>query len=101
MPMNVVKSGWANGLNRQRTTNVAVSAVGAAGAGAVGAVVGGGEVEDVLDEGEADADHAGVDDAVEDAVELGPAPPEQQQQEGALGRLLGRPGRRRPGWPRR
>lgn len=26
MPMNAVNSGWANGLNRQRTTNVAVSA---------------------------------------------------------------------------
>ncbi len=56
---------------------------------AVGAVVGRGEVEDVLGEGEPDADHAGVDDAVEHAVELVAAPPQEQQQEGALGRLLG------------
>ena len=62
---------------------------GAAGAEAVGPVVGGGEVEDVLGEGEPDADHAGVDDAVEHAVELVATPPQEQQEERALGRLLG------------
>ena len=56
---------------------------------AVGAVVGRGEVEDVLGVGEPDADHAGVDDAVEHAVELVPAPPQEQEQERTLGHLLG------------
>ena len=68
---------------------------GAAGAESVGAVVGGCEVEDVLRVGEPDADHAGVDDAVEDAVELVPAPPQQQEEEEPLGGLLGDRARRR------
>ena len=63
--------------------------VDAARAEVVGAVVGAGEVEDVLGEREADADHAGVDDAVEDAVELGTPPPQQEQEEQALAGLLG------------
>ncbi len=63
--------------------------LGAARAQAVGAVVRGRQVEDVLDEGEPDADHARVDDSVEDAVQLRPAPPQQEQQEQALGGLLG------------
>ena len=62
---------------------------GATGAESVGAVVGGREVEDVLRVGEPDADHAGVDDAVEHAVELVPAPPQEQEEEGPLGDLLG------------
>ena len=65
---------------------------GAARAHPVGAVVGGREVEDVLDEGEADADHPGVDEPVEDPVELGPAPPQQQEQEQTLAELLGHRG---------
>jgi hypothetical protein len=62
---------------------------GATRAEPVGAVVGGGEVEDVLGVGEPDAHHAGVDDAVEHPVELVAAPPQQQHEERALGELLG------------
>ena len=51
--------------------------------------VGAGEVEDVLGEREADAHEAGVDQTVEDAVDHVPAQPQQQQDEGALGGLLG------------
>ena len=55
----------------------------------VPADVGAAEVEDVLGEGEADADQPGVHDAVEDPVD-DPAPePQQQQDEQALGGLLG------------
>ena len=97
MPMNEVNSGWANGLTRQRRTKVAGQRLDAAGARAVGAVVGRGEVEDVLDEREADADHAGVDEAVEDPVELVAAPPEQQQQERAPWSPPRSPARRRSG----
>ena len=89
MPVKAVKSGCANGLKRQRTTNSAGRRAEAAGPGAVAAVVGRGEVEDVLGEREADADHAGVHDPVEDAVELGAAQPQQQQDEQPLGGLLG------------
>ena len=62
---------------------------GAAGSDVGPAVVGRGEIEDVLGEGEADAHHAGIDDAVEDAVELVATPPQQQDEERPLGRLLG------------
>ena len=48
-----------------------------------------GQVEDVLGEGEADAHHPGVHQAVEDAVELVAAVDQQQQDEQPLGRLLG------------
>ena len=68
---------------------------GAAGAESVGAVVGGRQVEDVLDEREADAHHAGVHDAVQDAVELASPPPQEQEQERALARLLGQRGHHR------
>ncbi len=63
--------------------------LGAARPQAVGAVVGGGQVEDVLHEREPDADHAGVDEAVEHPVQLSAPPPQQEQQEEPLGRLLG------------
>jgi hypothetical protein len=56
---------------------------------AVLAEVGLAEVEDVLHEREADADHPGVHDAVEDAVELRPPVDQQQHDEQALRGLLG------------
>ena len=63
--------------------------------------VGAGEVEDVLGEREADADEPGVDQPVEDAVDHVPSQPQQQQDEGALGGLLGdgRDDDRRPHHP--
>ena len=83
MPVRDVKSGWPNGPMRPRTTKVAGEALVAV------IVVGLPEVEDVLAEREARADEAGVDDAVDDPVEL--APPEQvdEQDAEALEGLLG------------
>ena len=88
MPMKAVKNGWANGPKTQRTMNRPDGAADPAGL-AVLAHVRRGQVEDVLGEGEADAHHAGVHQAVEDAVELVPAVDQQQQDEQPLGRLLG------------
>ena len=88
MPVKAVKSGWANGPKMQRTDEEADRPAEAAGLPVV-THVRRGQVEDVLGEGEADADHPGVHQPVEDAVELGASEDQQQQDEQPLGGLLG------------
>ena len=82
IPVQRVNSGWANGPMTPRRRKTAASPCAAALA------EGAAEVEDVLGEREAGGADAGVDDAVDDPVEL--APPEQQdeQHRRALERLL-------------
>ncbi len=81
-PVAMVNSGWANGPKTQRSTKVAARPSDA-GVGERPA-----EVEHVLGEGEADAGHPGVDDAVDDPVELAPPVEEDEEHGQALGRLL-------------
>ncbi len=89
MPNAEVNSGCANGLNTPRTMNVVVAPCGAVDREVRSAEIARRVVADVLDEGEADADQTGEDQPVEESVDDSAGAHERQQQEQALGRLLG------------